>query len=72
MSNQTLINEEEIVREIHLIPDEYLPNLLELIRLFRDSVTLKPAQQSFRKGWQEASSGNTRPISELWDGIDAE
>ena len=39
--------------------------------LFRESVTLKPAEASFRQGWQEAQTGQTRPISELWEGIDA-
>jgi len=72
MPDQALSNEEQIIREIHSIPNEYWPNLLEIVRLFRESVTLKPAQLSFRKGWQEAMSGQTRPVSELWDGIDAE
>lgn len=33
---------------------------------------LKSAEESFRQGWKEAMAGNTRPVSELWDGIDAE
>ncbi|OIO98834.1 MAG: hypothetical protein AUK03_00630 [Anaerolineae bacterium CG2_30_64_16] len=43
-----------------------------LIRLFRESVTLKPAEPSFRQGWQKVMTGQTRPVSELWEGIDAE
>lgn len=39
---------------------------------FRESVTLKPAEASFRQGWKEALAGETRPVSELWEGIDAE
>jgi predicted transcriptional regulator len=27
--------------------------------------------ESLRKSWQEAQDGKVRPISELWDGIDA-
>jgi hypothetical protein len=46
--------------------------LLQLIRLFRESVTLKPAEASFRQGWQEAMTGQTHPLSELWEGVDAE
>lgn len=34
---------EELVSEIEQIPSEYLPSLLGMIRLFRQSVTLKPA-----------------------------
>lgn len=32
---------------------------------------LKPAADSFRRGWQEAQQGETLPVSELWNGIDA-
>jgi len=72
MSGQFSIYEEQLVREIRETPREYWPNLLQLIRLFRDSVTLKTAEASFRQGWQEAMTGQTRPVSELWEGIDAE
>ena len=65
-------DEEQLVREIHETPKEYWPNLLQLVRLFRESVTLKPAEASFRQGWQEAMTGQIRPVSELWEDIDAE
>lgn len=26
--------------------------------------------ESFRQGWKEILAGETRPISELWDGVD--
>jgi hypothetical protein len=72
MSSRVSTYEEQLVREIHETPREYWPNLLQLVRLFRESVTLKPAEASFRQGWQEAMTGQTRPISELWESIDAE
>ena len=50
-------------------PQEYPPNLLQIVRLFRESVMLKPAEDSFRQGWKETMAGETRPVSELWDGI---
>ncbi len=62
---------ERIKQEIEETPDEYLPLLLEMIHLFRQSITLKPAEESFRQGWQEFLKGETLPISELWNGIDA-
>ena len=46
-----------------------LPILLEIVRLFRESVTLKPAEASFRQGWKEALAGETKSVSELWEGI---
>lgn len=72
MTTQTLTFEEQIAREVRETPKEYWPNLLQLIRLFRDSVMLKPADASFRQGWHEVMTGQSQPISELWEGIDAE
>lgn len=61
---------EQLVKEIEYTPDEYLPMLLQMVRLFRQSITLKPAIDSFRQGWQEALKGETLPIETLWVGID--
>jgi hypothetical protein len=49
-----------------------LPNLLKIVQLFRESVDLKPAEASFSQGWKEAILNDIKPVSELWDGIDAE
>jgi hypothetical protein len=64
--------EKRLAREIKEVPKEYLPNLLLIVRVFRESVALKPAEASFRQGWKEVMAGETRPISDLWEGIDAE
>jgi hypothetical protein len=72
MSTYQTMYVEQISREIDQMPDEYLPMLLKVIRLFRETVTLKPAEESFRQGWQEALRGETAPISDLWAGIDAQ
>lgn len=64
--------EKQLIHEIKEVPQEYLPNLLQIVRSFRESVALKPAEDSFRQGWQEALKGETRPVSELWKDIDAE
>ena len=63
---------EQISHEIKQTPDEYLPMLLEIIRVFRQTITLKPAEDSFRQGWQETIRDETTPISDLWVGIDAQ
>jgi hypothetical protein len=60
-----------VVEEVDKVPEEYLPFLLEIMRAFRESITLKPAEESFRQGWREALRGETRPVSELWKDIDA-
>ncbi len=33
---------------------------------------LESAQESFRQGWYDAMTGNTLPVSQLWEGIDAD
>jgi len=71
MAAESSAYQKQLIREIKGTPEEYLPNLLQIIRLFRESVTLKSAEDSFREGWKEVLAGKTRPVSELWDGIDA-
>ena len=71
MSNYQAAYTNLLVQEIKATPGEYLPALLNMIRLFRESITLKPAEHSFQQGWQEAMTEETMPIDELWDGIDA-
>jgi len=71
MAAQVSAYTERLVHEIKAMPEEYLPILLEIVRLFRESITLKPAEVSFRQGWQEVLGSETRPVSELWEGIDA-
>ena len=64
--------EEQLDFEIKKLPGEYLPNLLQIVRLFRESVMLKPAEDSFSQGCKEAMAGETRPVSELWDSMNAD
>ena len=56
-----------LLEEVEKVPVEYLPFLLNMLRAFRESVTLKPAEESFRQGWQEALRGETRPVAYLWN-----
>jgi len=67
-----LTYKEQLQTEIEATPGEYLPALLAIVRLYRQSVTLIPAADSFRKGWQEVLSDQTLPVSDLWQGLDVE
>lgn len=51
------------------MPEEYLPALLNIVHAFRESVSLKTAEDSLRQGWQEAVYGDTHPVTNLheWD-----
>ncbi len=63
---------DQISQEINQMPDEYLPMLLKVVQAFRQTVTLRPAEESFRQGWEEAMRDETMPIADLWVGIDAQ
>ena len=68
----TTLYREQVLAEIDTLPDEYLPFVLQLVHILRESVTLKPAAASFRQGWIEAQQHMSYPVSELWDDIDVE
>ncbi len=72
LSNYQAIYTDLLMKEIKATPDEYLPSLLDIMRIFRESITLKSADESFKEGWHEAMTGETIPIDKLWTGIDAE
>jgi len=61
---------EQLQAEISKVPEEYLPALLNIVHAFREGVSLKSAEESFRQGWKEVNEGKTYPIDTLWDGID--
>jgi hypothetical protein len=62
----------QVLAELDSLPEEYLPYVLQLMRTFKESVSLKSAKLSFQQGWQEVQKGELYPIEQLWDGIDAE
>ena len=72
MGSKSIRYEEQLDLEIKNLPGEYLPNLVQIVRLFRESVMLKPAEDSFSQGWKEAMAEETRPVSELWDSMNAD
>ena len=59
-----------LLEEVEKVPVEYLPFLLNMLRAFREGVTLKTAEESFRQGWREAVQGETRPVADLWNDND--
>jgi len=61
-----------VVDEIDRIPKEYLPSVLQMVRAFREGVTLEKAGASFRRGLEEALAGESHPVSSLWDDLDVE
>ena len=62
---------QQLFKEIQQTPVEYLPILLRIVKSYREAVTLNTATENFRQGWKETLSGDTHPISSLWDDIDA-
>lgn len=72
MAEYQTIYKKKLFQEIEATPEEYLPGLLNIVRSFRQSVALNPADESFRQGWHEALNEETLPLAELWEDIDAE
>lgn len=72
MNTATLTYRNQILAELEAVPEEYLPFAVQLMRTFRESITLKPAADSFRQGWREAHRGELSPVTTLWDDVDAE
>jgi hypothetical protein len=72
MSSKATTYEKQLISEIRGTPQEYHPNLLKIVQSFRESVSLKPAEESFVQGWKEMKKGETMPVSKLWEGVDAE
>jgi hypothetical protein len=72
MSDLPSDKQQEVLAELQGLPEEYYPFLLQMIRNYRESVLLQPAADSFRRGWQEAQSGDTLPVDRLWEGLDVE
>lgn len=70
MAFKSSVYEKKLVHEIKDIPQEYLPNLLRIVQSYRESVTLKPADESFRQGFSEVLKGETKSLSELWTDLD--
>ena len=72
MDATSTIARQQVLDEVERVPREFMPALLKMVQAFRESVALPTAENSFRQAWQEARRGETRPLSELWEGIDAE
>ncbi len=60
----------ELEHEIHQVPAEFLPLLLSIVKSYRQSLQLMPAEDSFKQGWQEAKQGEISPLAELWRDMD--
>ncbi len=59
--------QEMLLNEIEDVPDEYLPNLIRMVHVFKISITHKPVLESIRQGWQEALNEETELLENLWE-----
>ncbi|WP_414574866.1 hypothetical protein [Anabaena sp. CCY 9402-a] len=72
---------DKIIQELRDIPEDKLAEIYELIHSFRinlerdSSAEETPTEiviEGIHQGIKEALSGQTIPLSEMWEGIDAE
>ncbi|WP_325315702.1 hypothetical protein [Microcoleus sp. PH2017_28_MFU_U_A] len=58
--------------EIVALSEKFAGRRVRIILLAdEDEAALASPQESFRQAWLEIKTGKTRPVSELWEGIDA-
>lgn len=57
----------EFIDETKQVPPQYLPQLFQIVHLYKASITKKTNLESFEKSWGEAVSGKVSDISELWE-----
>lgn len=74
--NAHVRTEEEFLNELNhegkRVPEEHRERLLQIVHLFRESVSWPDAEEEFRCGWKDIKEGRIHPIDTLWDGIDAD
>lgn len=63
---------EKIEQEIKQMPVEYLPAVFTILHTFRESVSVKNTEDSFRQGFKEALSGQVHSVETLWDDLENE
>ena len=61
---------EQIELELKQTPAEYLPALLTIIHVFRESVCSDNAPKGFEISWQEMLRGEYQSVDTLWDDIE--
>jgi len=70
------INEDDFLSALNQegkqVPEEHRERLLQIVHLFRESVSWPSAKESFEAAWKDAKEGRVYPIDTLWDGIDVD
>ena len=60
----------QAINEIESFPVEYIPNLLKIIKLYKDSLINIDQKKSFATAWKESQEGMTLPLESLWEDIE--
>ncbi len=53
MKNKDAAHKQTLLREIGTIPSEYFPNIIQLIRIFRETILFSAASQNMREKKQK-------------------
>lgn len=61
----------EFLLEIEQVPTQYLPQLFQIVQIYKESIIRKNLVSSFEKSWDQALKKETSPVTELWEDIDA-
>ncbi len=60
MPTQAKVYQRDLIKKINTVPPEYFPNLLQMIRVFRETVMLKSLSQK-----ESSKKGNRYPLRGL-------
>ncbi len=60
MPNQAKVYQRDLIKEINTVPQEYFPNLLQMIRVFREAVMFNSLSQG-----ELSKKGNQYPLRGL-------
>jgi hypothetical protein len=60
MPNQTKVYQQDLIKEINTVPPEYFPNLLQLLRVFRETAIFNSLPQR-----DLSNKGNRYPLRSI-------
>ncbi|QSJ16252.1 hypothetical protein JYQ62_31625 [Nostoc sp. UHCC 0702] len=78
-ANSSSPHRDELLLEIEQIPEKYLPELLQFVRLFRHTVTIQTSLTDWEKGINEINSSdsvkqqrksNIQKLFDSWNELD--
>ena len=62
--------ENDLLNEVNDIPNEYFPQLIQIIHSYKEAVIKKNQVDRFSQSFEDAVLNKTKAVSTLWEDID--